>query len=684
MPDSITLTFPDGSQRDYPQGTTGYDVAEGISAGLARQALAVKVGGEVRDLHRPIEKSADVQILTWNDAEGRTAFWHSSAHLMAEALEALYPDVHFGIGPAIENGFYYDVDLGDRKLSANDLETIEAKMQELAKRGVHYERRAVPKDEALAYFEEKGDPYKVELLQDLEDGQITFYQQGDFVDLCRGPHIPSTKPIKAIKLLNIAGAYWRGDETRPQLTRLYGITFPKKKELDEYLERLELAKERDHRRLGKELGLFMFSNKVGPGLPMWLPKGATLRDTLVDFLKEEQKRRGYQPVITPHIGRLDLFKTSGHYPYYAESQFPPMFERGDSEAPDPASSAGQAVRAAEANTIDLEDDRDGYLLKPMNCPHHTQIYAHVPRSYRDLPVRLAEFGQVYRYEQSGELGGLTRVRGFTVDDAHLFCTPEQVKNELKDVIDLTLHVFGALDFHDFKAQVSLRDPENTEKYIGEAALWESAEQAIREAAEEMNLDTVEEIGEAAFYGPKLDFMVKDALGREWQLGTVQLDYNLPERFDLTYIDQNDERQRPVMIHRAPFGSLERFIGVLIEHTGGNFPVWLAPTQVAVLPIGQDFNDYAEGVGRRLREAGLRTEVDVRDDKVGRKIRDAEVQKIPYMLVVGKREVEEESVAVRQHGEGAQDAMPVDGFTRHVQGEIARQLGREERAASAEA
>ena len=672
MPEKITLTLPDGSRRDYPQGATGHDVAESISAGLARQALAVKVGGEVRDLHRPIERSADVQILTWDDPEGRTAFWHSSAHLMAEALEALYPDVRFGIGPAIEGGFYYDVDLGERKLSAADLETIEAKMRELAKRGVHYERRPVPKEEALAYFEEKGDPYKVELLQDLDDGEITFYQQGDFVDLCRGPHIPSTKPIKAVKLLNIAGAYWRGDEARPQLTRIYGITFPKKKELDEHLERLELAKERDHRRLGKELGLFMFSNKVGPGLPMWLPKGATLRDTLVDFLKEEQKRRGYEPVITPHIGRLELFRTSGHYPYYAESQFPPMFERGGSGQADVQAGAPD-VRPDLANAIEVEDDRDGYLLKPMNCPHHTQIYAHVPRSYRDLPVRLAEFGQVYRYEQSGELGGLTRVRGFTVDDAHLFCTPEQVKGELKDVIDLTLHVFGALDFHDFKAQVSLRDPQDTEKYIGSDELWEGAEQAIREAAEEMGLDTVEEIGEAAFYGPKLDFMVRDALGREWQLGTVQLDYNLPERFDLTYTDQNDERRRPVMIHRAPFGSLERFIGVLIEHTGGNFPVWLAPTQVAVLPIGQDFNGYATDVGRRLREAGLRVEVDVRDDKVGRKIRDAEVQKVPYMLVVGRREVEEGTVAVRRHGEGAQEAMPVDGFVERVQDEIARQL-----------
>lgn len=665
MSDPIVLTLPDGSKREYPKGATGHDVAESISSGLARQALAVKVDGTVRDLHRPIEQDADVQILTWNDPEGRAAFWHSSAHLMAEALEALYPGVKFGIGPAIENGFYYDVDLGDRTLSTADLERIEAKMRELAKRDVHYEQRPVPKAEALAYFEEKGDEYKLELLEDLEEGTITFYQQGDFVDLCRGPHIPSTGAIKYPKLLNVAGAYWRGDETRPQLTRIYGTAFPKKKELDAYLERLELAKERDHRKLGKELGLFMFSPKVGPGLPMWLPKGATLRDTLVDFLKEEQKRRGYLPVITPHIGRLDLYRTSGHYPYYAESQFPPMFERGGAEAAD--------VRAEDANTIDVEDERDGYLLKPMNCPHHTQIYAHEPRSYRDLPVRLAEFGQVYRFEQSGELGGLTRVRGFTVDDAHLFCTPEQVKDELKDVIDLTLHVFSALDFHDFKAQVSLRDPENAEKYIGSGELWEGAEQSIREAAGEMGLDTIEEIGEAAFYGPKLDFMVKDALGREWQLGTVQLDYNLPERFDLTYVDAQDERRRPVMIHRAPFGSLERFIGVLIEHSGGNFPTWLAPVQVAVLPIGQDFNAYATEVGRRLREAGLRAEVDVRDDKVGRKIRDAEVQKIPYMLVVGKREVEQGTVAVRRHGEGAQDAMPAGDFVRHIQGEITQQL-----------
>jgi threonyl-tRNA synthetase len=658
----MIISLPDGSSRDLPDGASGYDLAQSISSGLARAALAVKVDGEVRDLHRELPDGATVQILTWDDAEGRAAFWHSTAHLMAEALEALYPGVQFGIGPAIENGFYYDVDLGDRKLGPDDLGKIEAKMKELAKQDSRYERRTVSKQEATEYFSEKGDEYKLELLDELEDGTITFYQQGDFVDLCRGPHIPSTKPIKYAKLLNIAGAYWRGDESRPQLTRIYGVSFPKKSMLEEHLERLELAKQRDHRKLGKELGLFMFSNKVGPGLPMWLPKGTTLRETLVDFLKEEQLRRGYQPVITPHIGRLELYKTSGHYPYYAESQFPPMFE-------DRAE-----LRPEEANELVVDDGREGYLLKPMNCPHHTQIYAHAPHSYRDLPVRLAEFGQVYRFEQSGELGGLTRVRGFTVDDAHIFCTPDQVKAELKDVIELTLKVFSALDFRDFKAQVSLRDPANTEKYIGDPEQWDGAEQAIREAAEEMGLDTVEEEGEAAFYGPKLDFMVKDALGREWQLGTVQLDYNLPERFDLTYVDADDERRRPVMIHRAPFGSLERFIGVLIEHCGGDFPVWLAPTQVAVLPISDDFNDYARDVAAELRAAGLRVDVDDRGEKVGRKIRDAEVQKTPYMLIIGSKEVEAGTVAVRRHGEGDRGAVPTGEFAEQLRKEIAEQIG----------
>ncbi|MEM1272005.1 MAG: threonine--tRNA ligase, partial [Bacteroidota bacterium] len=636
---SIQITLPDGSQRSYPAGTTGMAIAESISAGLARNALAIRVDGDVQDLARPIESDAEVAILTWRDSDGRMAYWHSSAHLMAEALEALYPGVKFGIGPAIENGFYYDVDLGDRKLHADDLPAIEAKMKALAKQNSTFERREVSKAEAIAYFQEKGDEYKLELLDGLEDGSITFYQQGDFVDLCRGPHIPSTKPIKYPKLLNIAGAYWRGDESRPQLTRIYGIAFPKKSELDDYLENLELARQRDHRKLGRELDLFMFSDKVGPGLPTWLPKGAKLRQRLIDFLKAEQQKRGYDPVVTPHIGRLDLFRTSGHYPYYSDSQFPAMLEGQPSpsvphgEHPDERSHSGH-------------EEEQGYLLKPMNCPHHVQVYARKPHSYRDLPVRLAEFGTVYRYEQSGELGGLTRVRGFTQDDGHIFCTQAQVKDEFKNVIDLTLTVLSALSFDHYTAQVSLRDPANTDKYIGEPHQWDEAEQAIREAAEEMGLETVEEEGEAAFYGPKLDFMVKDALGRAWQLGTVQLDYNLPERFDLTYIDHNDERQRPVMIHRAPFGSLERFIGVLLEHTGGNFPLWLSPVQVKVLPITDTQNDYAAGVVNQLAAAGLRAELDDRSEKVGRKIRDAEVEKVPFMLIVGRNEADAGTVAVR--------------------------------------
>ncbi len=651
---SITLTFPDGSQREYPRNVSGNDVAGSISAGLARQALSIRVDNEVRDLSRPIDRDASVEILTWKDDGGKMAFWHSTAHLMAEALEGLFPGVKFGIGPPIEQGFYYDVDLGDRNLSNDDLATIEERMRELAARDVAYERREVSKREALDYYEAKGDEYKLELIDELPDGEITFYTQGDFTDLCRGPHIPSTGLIKYPKLLNIAGAYWRGDETRPQLTRLYGISFPKKKELDEYLERLELARERDHRKLGRELELFTFSKKVGPGLPMWLPKGATLRDTLISFLKQEQLRRGYEPVITPHIGRLELYRTSGHYPYYKDSQFPPMIED--------------------------EQGEEGYLLKPMNCPHHIQIYAHKMRSYRDLPVRLAEFGQVYRYEQSGELGGLTRVRGFTIDDSHIFCRRDQVKDEFKDAIDLTLKVFRALDFHEFKAQISLRDPEDREKYVGADELWVEAEQAVREAATEMNLVTYEAIGEAAFYGPKLDFMVKDALGREWQLGTVQLDYNLPERFELTYTGADDQRHRPVMIHRAPFGSLERFVGVLIEHCGGNFPTWLAPVQVAVLPIGQDFHEYATMVRDRLRDAGLRVDADLRNEKVGYKIREAETSKIPYMLVVGRREMEESKVAVRRHGAGAQEVASIDAFIRDIGREIQDGMAGRRRAA----
>ncbi len=646
MADSISLTFPDGSVHDFDQGVTGFDVARSISEGLARNALAVGLNGEVRDLDRPIQSDASFAVYTWRDPEGQAAYWHSSAHIMAEALEALYPGVKFGIGPSIENGFYYDVDLGERTLTPEDLTAIEKKMIELSRRNVTFDRSDVSKKEAVKYFTEKGDEFKLELLEGLEDGTITFYQQGDFVDLCRGPHIRSSGGIKNPKILNIAGAYWRGDSSNKQLTRLYGITFPKKKLLEEYLERLELAKQRDHRKLGKELELFTFSQKVGPGLPLWLPKGAMLRETLMDFLKAEQLRRGYQPVITPHIGRLDLYRTSGHYPYYSDSQFPPM----------------------------MEGDGDGYLLRPMNCPHHTQIYDARPRSYRELPVRLAEFGTVYRYEQSGELGGLTRVRGFTVDDAHIFCMPDQVKAEFLDVIDLTLHVFRSLGFSDFTAQVSLRDPEDTEKYVGESEQWDAAEQAIREAAQEKGLETVEEIGEAAFYGPKLDFMVRDALGRSWQLGTIQIDYNLPERFDLWYIGSDNEKHRPVMIHRAPFGSLERFIGVLIEHCGGNFPTWLAPVQVSVLPVGQDFEAYAHEVAARLRDEGIRVETDTRNEKVGYKIRSAELQKNPYMLIVGAREQEAGTVSVRRHGEGDQGSMTLGDFVALINAETSMAPG----------
>jgi threonyl-tRNA synthetase len=646
MADSITISLPDGSQKVYDRGTTGLDVARSISNGLARNAIAMKVDGAVRDLNRPIESDATVQILTWNDSEGRATYWHSSAHLMAEALEALYPGVKFGIGPSIENGFYYDIDLGERKLTLEDLDRIEKKMGELAKRDVPYERTEVSKDDAIAYFTEKDDEYKLELIDELEDGTITFYKQGDFVDLCRGPHVPSTGAIKYPKLLSLAGAYWRGDEKRPQLTRIYGIAFPKKKELDEYLERLELARQRDHRKLGRELELFTFNQHVGPGLPLWLPRGAILRETLMSFLKDEQLKRGYEPVVTPHIARLELFRMSGHYPYYKESQFPPMIEQGEG------------------------DEEEGYLLKPMNCPHHTQIFADRLRSYRELPVRYAEFGTVYRYEQSGELGGLTRVRGFTQDDAHIFCTSEQVKDEFKNVIDLTLTVLSALDFTDFKAQVSLRDPANKDKYIGGDEQWDRAEQAIREAVNEMGLEAVEEVGEAAFYGPKLDFMVKDALGREWQLGTVQLDYNLPERFELEYVGADDHRHRPVMIHRAPFGSLERFVGVLIEHCGGNFPTWLAPVQVMVLPIGSDFEAYAHEVAETLKLVGFRVDVDARNEKIGYKIRSAEVQKVPYMLVVGRQEQEYRTVAVRRHGVGAQDAVSLDEFAERLHNEVA--------------
>ena len=655
MPDvdqqTISITLPDGSERSYAAGTTGYEIAKSIGAGLARAALAIEVNGTVQDLDQPVTDDAEIAILTWDSEKGKETFWHSSAHLMAEALQELYPGVTFTIGPPIDQGFYYDVDLGDATLSSDDLEAIEAKMKDLAKRDVPYERREVSKAEAEAFYEEEGNEYKLELIEGLEDGDITFYEQGDFTDLCRGPHIPSTGRIKYPKLLSVAGAYWRGDESNAQLTRIYGISFPKKKLLKEFLERRRLAKERDHRKLGRELDLFTFHpEKVGPGLPLWLPKGAILRETLQDFLKDEQLKRGYEPVVTPHIGRLDLYRTSGHYPYYQESQFPPM--HFDAEG----------------------DEEDGYLLKPMNCPHHTMIYKNTMHSYRDLPVRYAEFGTVYRYEQTGELGGLTRVRGFTQDDGHIFCTPNQVKDEFMNVIDLTLKVLHALSFEEFTAQISLRDPENTEKYVGDDALWDQAEQDIRDAAAEKGLNAVEVAGEAAFYGPKLDFMVEDALGRAWQLGTIQVDYNLPERFDLTYVDAHDERQRPVMIHRAPFGSLERFIGVLIEHCGGTFPTWLSPVQVQVIPVGADFVDYAREVQQTLRAEGFRVEVDDGDDTVGYKIREAETKKIPYMLVVGGREEEAGTVAVRAHGDGQQDVVPVETFVSDLRADVDAAMG----------
>ncbi|MEF8795809.1 MAG: threonine--tRNA ligase [Salinivenus sp.] len=656
MPDvdeqTITITLPDGSERTYAAGTTGREIAESIGPGLARDALAIKVNGEVRDLARPITEDAEIAILTWEDEEGKETFWHSSAHLMAEALQELYPDVKFTIGPPIDQGFYYDVDLGDQTLSADELEEIEAKMEELARRDAEYERHEVSKDDAVRFYEERGNEYKLELLEDLEEGEISFYEQGEFTDLCRGPHIPSTGEIKAPKLLSVAGAYWRGDETNPQLTRIYGVSFPKQKMLEDFLERRRLAKERDHRKIGNELDLFTFdSEQVGPGLPMWLPKGTTLRETLRDVLQQEQIKQGYKPVTTPHIGRLDLYRTSGHYPYYKDDQFPPMiFDEGGEDG-----------------------EEDGYLLKPMNCPHHVKIYQNDLHSYRDLPVRLAEFGTVYRHEQTGELGGLTRVRGFTQDDAHIFCTPEQVKGEFIDVIDLTLKVLGALDFEEFEAQISLRDPADKDKYVGRDELWDKAEQAIRDAVAETDLDAREEIGEAAFYGPKLDFMVEDALGREWQLGTIQVDYNLPERFELTYVDEHDERRRPVMIHRAPFGSLERFIGVLIEHCGGNFPTWLAPVQAQVIPVGADVHDYARDVAGQLRAADVRVEVDTSDETVGYKIRQAETQKIPYMLVVGDREKEAGTVSVRSHEEGQQDTLSVETFLEEIGPEFAPSL-----------
>ncbi|BDD10076.1 threonine--tRNA ligase [Fulvitalea axinellae] len=645
--ENIKVTLPDGSVREYPKGTSAAQIALSISEGLARNVLAAKVDGEVWDSARPIDKDVSVQLLTWNDPEGKNAFWHSSAHLMAEALEALYPGVKLGIGPAIDTGFYYDVDFGDHDFSADDLEKVEKKMAELARQKNVYTRSDISKSEAEKYFTEKGDEYKLELIEGLEDGSITFYTQGQFVDLCRGPHIPHTGFIKAIKLLNVAGAYWRGDESRKQLTRIYGVSFPKAKELKEYLHQLEEAKKRDHRKLGKELELFTFSEKVGMGLPLWLPKGTLLRDRLTDFLKRAQQKAGYQSVVTPHIGNKELYVTSGHYEKYGEDSFQP---------------------------IKTPSEGEEFLLKPMNCPHHCEIYRARPRSYKELPLRLAEFGTVYRYEQSGELHGLTRVRGFTQDDAHIFCRPDQVKAEFIKVIDLVLYVFKALGFEDYTAQISLRDPEKAEKYIGEDEQWQLAEAAIVEAAAEKGLNTVTELGEAAFYGPKLDFMVKDALGRSWQLGTIQVDYQLPQRFALEYIGADNQKHRPVMIHRAPFGSLERFTAVLIEHCAGKFPLWLAPEQIAVLPISEKFAEYAEKVYAEFEDNDVTGYVDHRDEKIGRKIRDAEVKRIPYMLIAGEKEAEAGKVSIRKQGEGDLGTFTVEEAVEFFRKEKRKSLG----------
>ncbi len=647
MSDQITISLPDGSTRKFPKGSTSLDVATSISEGLARNVLASRVNGEVWDAFRPINEDSSIQLLTWNDEDGKSTMWHSSAHLMAEALESLYPGIKFGIGPPIDNGFYYDVDFGDQEFDSENLEVLENKMLELAREKNEYERKDVSKADAVKYFEEKGDEYKLELIEGLEDGQITFYTQGDFTDLCKGPHIPNTGFIKAVKILNVAGAYWRGDETRKQLTRLYGVSFPKQKELKEHLEILEQAKLRDHRKLGKELELFTFSEKVGKGLPLWLPKGAVLRERLENFMRKAQVKAGYDPVVSPHIGGKELYVTSGHYEKYGKDSFQPI------ETP-------------------AEDEE--FLLKPMNCPHHCEIYKSRPRSYKDLPIRYAEFGTVYRYEQSGELHGLTRVRGFTQDDAHIFCAQDQVKAEFAKVIDLVLHVFSALGFGDFTAQVSLRDPNDPDKYIGQDDLWDRAEKEIQEVADEKGLDTVVEYGEAAFYGPKLDFMVKDALGRKWQLGTIQVDYNLPQRFELEYVGSDNQKHRPVMIHRAPFGSMERFIAILIENSAGNFPLWLAPDQVAILPISEKYHAYARDLHIKLQEADISGFMDERDEKIGKKIRDAEVKKVPFMLIVGEKEADNGNVSVRQHGEGDLGSMKTAEFIQFFTDKVSELIG----------
>lgn len=642
----IQITLPDGTVKEYPTGTTAMQVAEGISSGLARNVLAAEINGEVWDANRTILTDASLKLLTWKDDNGKMAMWHSSAHLMAEAIEALYPGVKLAIGPPIENGFYYDIDFGDHHFSSDHFPKVEQKMTELARQKNSFERIEITKADAISFFKKKNDEYKLELIEGLKEGEITFYKQGEFTDLCRGPHIPNTGFIKAIKLLNTAGAYWRGDEKNKQLTRIYGITFPKNKELTQYLEMLEEAKKRDHRKLGKEMELFTFSQKVGQGLPLWLPKGAALRERLENFLKKAQIIAGYEPVITPHIANKELYICSGHYEKYGEDSFQP---------------------------IRTPNEGEEFFLKPMNCPHHCEIYKSKPRSYKDLPVRYAEFGTVYRYEQSGELHGLTRVRAFTQDDAHLFVRPDQVKVEFEKVIDLVLYVFKALGFEDFTAQVSLRDKEDKDKYIGTDENWELAENAIVDSANKKGLKTIVEYGEAAFYGPKLDFMVKDALGRSWQLGTIQVDYNLPERFELEYTGSDNKKHRPVMIHRAPFGSMERFVAVLLEHCGGNFPLWLTPDQVCILPISDKYMEYSKEVLNSLKISDIRAEIDERSEKTGRKIRDAEVRKIPFMLIVGEREEAEGKVSVRRHGGEDLGSMSLQEFKTLTQKEITENI-----------
>ncbi len=642
----MNVTLPDGTVKQFENGISALDVAKSISEGLARNVLAAKVDGQVIDANRPLNADCTLQLLTWNDAEGKSTMWHSSAHIMAEAIEFFYPGVKLAIGPPITNGFYYDIDFMEYSIAEKDLEKIENKMKEIAKEKNVFIRKEISKADAIAYFTEKQDPYKLELIDGLEDGTLTFYTQGNFTDLCRGPHIPDTGGFKAVKLTSIAGAYWRGDEKNKQLTRIYGITFPKQAELTEYLEKVEEAKRRDHRKLGKELELFTFSQKVGQGLPLWLPKGAALRERLENFLKKAQRKAGYDQVITPHIGSKELYVTSGHFAKYGADSFQP---------------------------IKTPDENEEFLLKPMNCPHHCEIFKSKPRSYKDLPVRFAEFGTVYRYEQSGELHGLTRVRGFTQDDAHIFCMQEQVKDEFKKVIDLVLYIFKTLSFENFKAQISLRDKNSPEKYIGSDENWEKAENAIIEAAAEKGLDTFIEYGEAAFYGPKLDFMVQDALGREWQLGTIQVDYNLPERFELEFTGADNQKHRPVMIHRAPFGSMERFIAVLLEHCAGDFPLWLATEQYAILPISDKYNEYAEKLSELLNNYDIRGFVDDRNEKIGKKIRDAELNKTPFMLIVGEKEAENNEVSVRQRGEADKGSMSIEKFTELVQKTIEDEL-----------